>query len=239
MFTPIGFFQAAGGGLPAIYTTNLEQWFAPEAASDLTGYVTDQSGNARNGSVSNPNSYISYESTGAGLNYASQPLSPENVIDTQYLPNYKGAFTLQIWANITSTNSVPAFVNNRTTSAVTDRVAWTLSGTAHSLIVYSGGSATFNLTYTQPSSTWKMLTFTTNGSNSHQLWVDTSVQDSSATSYSGATAGADLRIGGQFKANTGRWITDASVGSWKIYSEELSVTEITTNYNAEKATYGL
>ena len=97
-FIPFGYFlkvQNAGGGLPAIYTTNLEQWFAPEAASDLSGYVTDQSGNTRNGSVSNPNSYISYESTGAGLNYTSQPLSPENVIDTAYLPDYKGAFTFR------------------------------------------------------------------------------------------------------------------------------------------------
>ena len=232
-------YGAAYSPLPSIYTTNLDQWFAPEAATSLSEYVVDQSGNSRDGSIGNPDSFLSYESTGVGLNYTAQPLSPENVIDTDYLPNYKSAFSMQIWANITSTNSVPAFVNNRTDGTTTNRVAWTINGTAHSLIIYSGTSATFNLTHTQTASTWNMLTFTTNGENSHKLYVDTSEQTSSTSTLSGTTEGDTLRIGGQFKGNTARWITDASVGSWKVYREELSLANITTNYNAEKATYGL
>ena len=241
MFTPFAYqgTKAAGGGLPAIYTTNLQQWFAPEAASDLTTYVTDQSGNGRDGSVSNPDSYLSYEATGVGLNYALQPITPENVINTLYEPNYKSAFTLQVWANITSTNSVPAFINNRKGSAVTDRFVWTLSGTNHSLIVYSGGSAAFNLTYTSPSSTWHLLTYTSDGSSDHRLYANLSQVNSSTSGIGASLPGVALDIGGQFKGNSGRWITDASIGSYKIYSEELTITEITTNYNAEKALYGL
>ena len=234
-------YGAVSAALPSIYTTNLDQWFAPEAATTLSEYVTDQSGNARNGSISNPDSFLSYESTGVGLNYTAQPLSPENVIDTDYLPNYKSAFTVQIWVkfDILNQESVPAFVNNRTTSAVDNRLAWTINGTQHSFIIYSGTSSTFNLTYTQALSTWKMMTFTTNGENSHKLYADTTSVSSGSTTMTGTTDGDPLRIAGQFKGNTNRWIKDASIGSYKIYSEELSLANITTNYNAEKATYGL
>lgn len=240
---PFGFLAgAAGGALPDIYTTNLDQWFAPEAATTVDEWVVDQSGNGRDGTVGGT------EWVWNGDNYPeiTSGTSTSNVITCNYKPDMSGNFTIQVWVNVITTSGTVGdadcgIVHNLTGGNSTDSFSFRARRTTNlaTFVRNSGGSVIFNTNYTGFWSSWQLATYTYNTSTGSVLYWGTTQKATSANT--GMSSGRDttMYLAGIFDNNTSNYFTAVKYGSYKVYSETLGLTEITQNYNAEKAHYGL
>lgn len=235
---PFGFLAGAAGGLPDILTTGLEQWFAPEVASSTSEFVIDQSGNARDGIVSGSWGYDISPQLVSNTNYS-------NAIETGYHVDLSGDFTVQIWAQIfdmnaggfeaglmhmlTNTGNSANALNFRFDRAL-DRLKYQLRA--------SSGAILNNVQYTGNEELWTMYTVTRNNSTSTAYaYANTTLI---GTGTGAMTSGQrDFYIAGLFDNNVNNYFTNVKIGSVKQYSVYHTSSDITTNFDAEKAYYGL
>ena len=247
---PWGFLAGAGaaGVLPDIYSgSNLDQWLAPEIASSTTDYAIDQSGNTRNATVAgsewiwNTNGYLEI-AAGTDTN---------NVVQLGYKPDMSNAFSFQVWVYVedTSGEAGPSdndcgVLHNLTTGASANSFSIRArSGDRTVTFMRASGGAIFNNTQSSSWDAWKCYTFTyllDAGTSDCRLYEGTTlIQESLGGPAMSTGQDTQMYLAGIFDGNSGNYFEKVKYGAYRVYSEELSSANITTNYNAEKAHYGL
>ena len=236
MFTPIGFYAAAAGG---IVTDNLEQWMDVTQGSEAL-VLTDQSGNGRNfTNDGSANDDFDYNTSTQVWDITSD--SANDAIGTGYEPTWTSAFSMDIWVNLTSTQGgAVSLVGNRV-AAGTDFFIIGANETNGKIDMYwIDGASEYFISPTPASSyfdsAWHHVAFTKASDGTGTLYVDGSSVGS--TSIAGSPANVySLSLMGKYLSN--RWFTNAKLGSYRVYSADIGSAGITQNYDAEKSHYGL
>ena len=247
LIQPYGFLGAAAAEaatLPNIYSgSNLEQWIAPEVSTSVSSFQTDYSGNGRDVSIGggewswNGDNYLEITAgTGTG-----------NSVDTLYKPDMSGDFTFQVWVWVVSTSGISGdadvgILHNLQTGVSANSFSFRARRTTtFTTFMRPAGSAIFNYNDAGGWGQWRMLTFTGNGTtNDMTLYWDDAVKHQNLAT-SGMSAGQDTQmyLAGIFDGNSSNYFTAVKYGAFRQYTEELTSTQVTTNFNAEKAHYGL
>ncbi len=244
MYQPFAFMASAGGGgLPDIYQgTNLEQWLAPEVAASTSDFETDQSGNGRDATIGgsewlwNASNYLEITSG----------TSTSNVVTTGYKPDMSNAFTYQVWVWVVSTSGTSGdadcgILHNLTGGNSANSFSWRARRTTtFTTFMRAGGSAIFSYNDTGGWGQWRMLTFTSSGTGDYTLyWDDAQKHQNLGASSMSSGQDTTMYLGGIFDGNTSNYFTAVKYGAYRVYTEELSSTNVQTNFDAEKAHYGL
>ncbi len=244
MYQPFAYMAAAAGGLPDIYTTGLEQWFAPELATSVSEFLTDQSGNARDGSSGGTqwnwdgsNNYV----------YLSSANTTDNVLNTDYHPSsLDTVFTLQIWAYMEAGGPSAGELGLLHQLQNTGNSANTMNLRASGTILKSQQRQSSNVFLTLNSvwNAWHMFTYSYDVNEissgvKQEFFLDDGTTSVTANTTIAVTNSTGFFVGGKFDNNVNNYWADLKVGSIKVYSTALTSTEVSTNYNAEKAHYGL
>lgn len=242
MFTPVGFYAAAGG---EIVTTNLEQWLDVVGAGGTeSSALADSSGNSRNAT----NSGLSWDGTNSWW-YVSSNTDWTKAIDTGYrLSNFGGSYsyTLECWINMQSVSGTGyvGIIHDRTGIFGDNFIEIAMGGADEgdvnfAILDTSANEGGANTPSTYPSQ-WVMLTFVNDGStNTMTIFVNgTSVATGDSSAVGNVNRAVDIHLYGAF-LRSNRWIEDAYFGSYRIYSAAHTATEALQNFEAEKSHFGL
>lgn len=243
---PFGFLAPSAGALPDIVTDSLEQWFAPEAASDMSEWVVDQSGNGRDGTVGGA------EWSWAEGDYAAitSGTSTSNVITTNYKPDMSAEWTFQVWINVVTTSGVSGdadcgilhnLQDSNSLNALTMRARRT-DNFASTVFASSGGAGAVNMNVNLTGfwNSWQCATLTYDPvTEGCKLYWGTTLKATNGTKSMTSGKGTTMWLAGLFDGNSSNYFTEVYYGAYRVYTKYLNSTEITQNYDAEKAHYGL
>lgn len=192
---------------------------------------TDLSGNGNNGT------FTATPSIAGGI----ITLNGTYQVTTTNLINNPTAFSLEIWfrTNSASGRKLIGLENSQTGAAsVWDRMLYV--NTSGQLIwgVFAGSQNTTNLGAVNDNAWRQVITTYDNGTTLH-LFNATQVASNSATAsnFNGWWRIFGNTIAGWPNSNDGGFIGDGSIV--RIYNRALSASEITQNFNANKARFGL
>lgn len=235
MFTPIGFFGAAGA---QVVTDSLEQWVDP-----LVSSTVDQSGNGRNvtlngGLSTSGGVYIldgssKYINGGWGqtltttwtwcgwfkVNAGGIGTAPTNII-TNYITSTTPFFSMHVYGSSHPTRPGGVFFHGRTTGGneipereieVNDMRG---DGWHYWCCAYNGATGAYY--------GWKDGSLVNSGTDAGET--------------GNYTSGQNLAIYGGHLA---RFFSDAEGGPFQIYSKKLSDDEVLQNFDADKSRFGL
>ncbi len=249
MFTaPFSYLATPAGGLPDIYIgSNLDQWLAPEIATSTSEYLIDQSGNARNATLGGT------EWVWNGGNYLeiTSGTSTSNVVNLGYKPDMSNAFSYQVWVYVEDTTGEAGpgdndcgILHNLTTGNSANSFSFRARSVDRTVtFMRAGGGAIFNNTQNGTWDNWICYTFTyllDAGTSDCRLYEGTNlVQETLGGPAMSSGQDTQMYLAGIFDGNTTNYFEKVRYGAYRVYSEELSSANITTNYNAEKAHYGL
>ena len=238
MFTPIGYFAPTGVAPGPIVTASLEQWLDVTQGSEAAA-LTDQSGNGRN-ATNNGGGNITYNTGTKVFDIACT--ADGQYIDTAYEPAWTSDWTIEIWAKMTSVAGAGgiSLVGNRE-SAGTDFYIVSANETNGKIETYWIDAANVADISPTPSASYFDGSYhhivAVNDSATLRLYVDTTeIGTFSVSGFGAPSNGNNLSLMGNYLT---KYWDDANMGSYRVYSAALSPSEITQNYNAEKAHYGL
>jgi len=240
MFTPIGFFAAAGGG--SVITDNLEQWLDVVGAGGTeSSALTDSSGNGRNAT----NSGLTWDGTNSWWYVSGNSDWTKHIASGYRLSNFGGSYdwTLECWANVeTLVGGGTGLIHNRSSTYGNNfvQIGPNASYYGESGIADTVSNEAIINTGESMQNTWVLLTATNNGStNTMKVFINGVEKGSTSTSaIVNVDRAENLSLYGKFVRNI-RWIQDAKFGSYRIYSAAHTATEALQNYNAEKSHFGL
>lgn len=229
--------------IPDPVTSNLVLYYDPSNSSSYSGSgttINDLSGNGLNGTMSN----ITFISPYFSYNGSSSQVS---VADNSLLEPGSGNWTMEVWVNQSASGndvvlgkfdpgglSADVSYSIRTTGTTYYAQIGSGSGSGSSLFVnstnYSGTIGSWSqIVYVFKNGATKTLQTFVNGSSigtvSHNL---SSILNTSANLYLGSYNNGEYP----------QWY-DGKIGITRLYSEALSSSEVSQNYNADKSKYGL
>ena len=239
MFTPIGFYAAAGA---SIITDNLEQWMDVVAAggSESTA-LTDASGNGRNLT----NNGISWDSSNNWF-YLSSNSNYLLGIDTNYrLSNIGGNadWAIEMWVRAQDIGPGDASVFGIRTSNYTPNY-WEFNMRDEldfgCVLNDTDGDEAGTLNGTVHNDEWVLMNFSNDSATTTCYITANGVREASfSTSAIGTIDKAiDVQLLGPRRSSNMYW-ADAQFGSYRIYSKHFTEEECLNNFNAEKSHFGL
>jgi hypothetical protein len=221
---------------------NLRLYFNPASylsypSSGTT--VNDLSGNSLNGTLSNTTFNKSYFTFNGSNSTLSSP-------DSALIEPGSGDFTVEVWVN----HSVIAG-NSRCILSKTDggnANDWgyglrTSSSGATFMEIGNGSTSTTSPSYTLSTNTWYQVVgvFTNISSNSIELYVNGVSRGSSSHSFASVRNTTSSLSIGSFNNNIGgfgQWV-NGKIGIVRLYSSALSASDVSKNFEANRATYGI
>jgi len=221
---------------------NLRLYFNPASylsypSSGTT--VNDLSGNSLNGTLSNTTFNKSYFTFNGSNSTLSSP-------DSALIEPGSGDFTVEVWVN----HSVIAG-NSRCILSKTDggnANDWgyglrTSSSGATFMEIGNGSTSTTSPSYTLSTNTWYQVVgvFTNISSNSIELYVNGVSRGSSSHSFASVRNTTSSLSIGSFNNNIGgfgQWV-NGKIGIVRMYSSALSASDVSKNFEANRATYGI
>lgn len=226
----------SAGSAPAIITTGLQINLATAPSTATVGTTwTDTSGNSNNGTLAGNNSYLSYTSNdGGGISISGSETG--TYISTSYNIS-SNTFTISMIASLNPTTFWSTMWGNDSWSAGKGYLAYFLSTTSLN-VGSASGTANFTVSNITNINVWD---FVISGTSVTVYQNGTSLGTKTFTGPSGGYATTGLYFASRH-ANSGIGPTDNCVGTYyamRVYNVALNSTQITNNYNAVGATYGL
>ena len=239
MFTPIGFYAAAGA---SIITDNLEQWMDVVAAggSESTA-LTDASGNGRDLT----NNGISWDGTNSWF-FLSSNTDYNKGIDSNYrLPNLGDgtSWAMEMWVRAQDVGPGDASLfGNRTSALSNNWFEWNMRDELDfgGVLVDDAGNEAGTLNGTVHDDEWVLMNLSVDGSTDTAYVTANGVQQAtfSTSAIQTLDRAIDVQVLGPRRSSNMYW-GDAQFGSYRIYSKYMTTEECLNNFNAEKSHFGL
>ena len=224
---------------PAFITSNLNLWYDFNNSSSYPGSgttITDLSGNSNTGTLS---ATTTYTSSPGRLTFANA----SQITTTTSFANPQ-TFTVGVWFRTSSASGrkICGFENPQTGTTLTsyDRHFWVGSTGLLKWGVYSGTANIYNTTLTVTDNTWREAVCSYSG-NVSSIYVNGALSGTisgAAENYTGwwrvAGYGAQSWETG---FTNGYWTGD--IGMFYVYSTALNATQISSNFEANRARFGL
>jgi hypothetical protein len=227
----------------SVTASNLILYYNPSKLNSYPGSgttITDLSGNALNGTMSN----ITYTSPYFSYNGSSSQIS---IADSTSLEPGSGDWTMEVWVNqsVAGNDVVLGKFDSGGTAADVSYSIRTTSTTYYAQFgsgTGSGGTLYQNSSnHTGTLNTWYQIVyvFTNVAANTLETFVNGSSIGSvnhSLTSLLNTTT--NLYIGSYNGGEFSQWF-EGKIGITRLYNKALTSTEVLNNYNANKTTYSL
>ena len=217
-----------------------------DAATYTSGLTwTDSSGNGKNANIAGAVSTYTVNGYNVirfnGSAFANAYLGFGTTLDTT------AGYTFDVWAqpaaSDTSYTLITEWQNNTVNSGWLDAQMGFLSNNRIVAGYFSGGVSTATPTPVTAGGTWYNITFTYNGVNNGNLYINGSkvattgyaVKSNPGSTFLslGKSDGFGGYLGGVINNFTG------NIGAWKVYNKNLSDAEILQNFNALRSRYGI
>ena len=187
----------------------------------------DLSGNGNNGTLTNG---PSFQSTNQGIIEFDGTNDYVNVANSDTLDGFSSV-TFEAWVNPDNSASYRRIFDKNYNNSYNFSLA-----NNNTFYIYINGSFSNSNTTVNPDE-WQLLTATYNGTSAIFYKNGSIVQTNAFAHGAVGTNSDDLRIGTNYNSTTSQF--NGHIGLCKIYSKELTASEVLQNYNATKTRFGL
>lgn len=221
---------------------NLRLYFNPDSylsypSSGTT--INDLSGNSLNGTLSNTTFNKSYFTFNGSNSTLSSP-------DSALIEPGSGDFTVEVWVNHSVIAGSSRCILSKTDGG--NAADWgyglrTSSSGATFMEIGNGSTSTTSPSYTLSTNTWYQVVgvFTNISSNSIELYVNGVSRGSSSHSFASVRNTTSSLSIGSFNNNIGgfgQWV-NGKIGIVRLYSSALSASDVSKNFEANRSIYGI
>jgi hypothetical protein len=221
-------------------STNLVAYYNPDLTSSYPGTGTtlfDISGNGLNGTMSNityTDPYFAYNGTSSQVNI------PDNAL----LEPGSGSWTMEAWVYLSNSSVNRVILGKFDPGGGSNDVSYSMritSANAYAQMGDGAGSYVNSTLYTLPFNTWKQIVYV--WKNGATKTLETFVNGSSIGSVNHSlnsilNTPANLYIGSYNGGEFDQWM-NGRIGIVRLYNAALTAGQVSQNFNANKATYGL
>lgn len=206
----------------------------PGSGSTIYDLVGSTNGSFQGGTYVDSNGHLILDGANDCINFGTISTSVPAAL-------YNTSWSISAWCNNDDSGESFQYFWSQWTSGGSNRFDFFRSTGTDSLafrVDVSSSAIQVGASGQFPSSSWQYVTANFNDStNTISLYRNTSFL-TSGTSQNTANVSKSFRIGSNgSSAGSNEW--RGKLGAFHVYDRELSASEITQNYNATKATYGL
>ena len=225
----------------ASVTSNLVAYYNPDLTSSYPGTGTtlfDISGNGLNGTMSNityTDPYFTYNGTSSQVNI------PDNAL----LEPGSGSWTMEAWAYLSNTGAgAKTILGKFDPGGGAQDVSYSMRiSTANAYAQMGDGTGAYvdSTSYTLTINTWTHIVYVwTNGATKTlQTYINgTSIGSVSHTLSSILNTPSNLYLGSYNGGEYSQWM-NGRIGITRLYNAALTTAQVSQNFNANRATYGL
>ena len=225
----------------ASVTSNLVAYYNPDLTSSYPGTGTtlfDISGNGLNGTMSNityTDPYFTYNGTSSQVNI------PDNAL----LEPGSGSWTMEAWAYLSNTGAgAKTILGKFDPGGGSQDVSYSMRiSTANAFAQFGDGTGAYvdSTSYTLTINTWTHIVYVwTNGATKTlQAYINgTSIGSVSHTLSSILNTPSNLYLGSYNGGEYSQWM-NGRIGITRLYNAALTTAQVSQNFNANRATYGL
>ena len=225
----------------ASVTSNLVAYYNPDLTSSYPGTGTtlfDISGNGLNGTMSNityTDPYFTYNGTSSQVNI------PDNAL----LEPGSGSWTMEAWAYLSNTGAgAKTILGKFDPGGGAQDVSYSMRiSTANAYAQMGDGTGAYvdSISYTLTINTWTHIVYVwTNGATKTlQTYINgTSIGSVSHTLSSILNTPSNLYLGSYNGGEYSQWM-NGRIGITRLYNAALTTAQVSQNFNANRATYGL
>jgi hypothetical protein len=222
-------------------TSNLVAYYNPDLTSSYPGTGTtlfDISGNGLNGTMSNityTDPYFTYNGTSSQVNI------PDNAL----LEPGSGSWTMEAWAYLSNTGAgTKTILGKFDPGGSAADVSYSIRiSTANAFAQFGDGTGAYvdSTSYTLTINTWTHIVYVwTNGATKTlQTYINgTSIGSVSHTLSSILNTPSNLYLGSYNGGEYSQWM-NGRIGITRLYNAALTTAQVSQNFNANRATYGL
>ena len=222
-------------------TSNLVAYYNPDLTSSYPGSGTtlyDVSGNGLNGTMSNityTDPYFTYNGTSSQVNI------PDNAL----LEPGSGNWTMEAWAYLSNTGpGTKTILGKFDPGGQSQDVSYSMriaTATAFAQIGDGTGSYVNSTSYTIPLNTWVQIVYV--WKNDATKTLETYINGTSIGSVNHSLSGilntpSNLYLGSYNDGEYSQYF-NGRIGITRLYNAALTTTQVSQNFNANRATYGL
>jgi hypothetical protein len=220
-------------------STNLVAYYNPDLTSSYPGTGTtlfDISGNGLNGTMSN----ITYTDPYFAYNGTSSQVS---IADNALLEPGSGDWTMEVWVYLSSGSGAKVVLGKFDPGGGAQDVSYSIriSGAGIFAQIGNGANVVDTSPYTLTLNTWTHVTYVWKNvaSNSLEAYINGVSVGSVAHSFSSIlNTTANLYIGSYNGGEYSQYM-NGRIGIVRLYNAALTAGQVSQNFNANKATYGL
>ena len=222
-------------------TSNLVAYYNPDLTSSYPGTGTtlfDISGNGLNGTMSDityTDPYFTYNGTSSQVNI------PDNAL----LEPGSGSWTMEAWAYLSNTGAgAKTILGKFDPGGGAQDVSYSMRiSTANAYAQFGDGTGAYvdSTSYTLTINTWTHIVYVwTNGATKTlQSYINgTSIGSVSHTLSSILNTPSNLYLGSYNGGEYSQWM-NGRIGITRLYNAALTTAQVSQNFNANRATYGL
>ena len=225
----------------ASVTSNLVAYYNPDLTSSYPGTGTtlfDISGNGLNGTMSNityTDPYFTYNGTSSQVNI------PDNAL----LEPGSGSWTMEAWAYLSNTGAgAKTILGKFDPGGGAQDVSYSMRiSTANAFAQFGDGTGAYvdSTSYTLTINTWTHIVYVwTNGATKTlQTYINgTSIGSVNHSLSSILNTPSNLYLGSYNGGEYSQWM-NGRIGITRLYNAALTTAQVSQNFNANRATYGL
>ena len=222
-------------------TSNLVAYYNPDLTSSYPGTGTtlfDISGNGLNGTMSNityTDPYFTYNGTSSQVNI------PDNAL----LEPGSGSWTMEAWAYLSNTGAgAKTILGKFDPGGGAQDVSYSMRiSTANAFAQFGDGTGAYvdSTSYTLTINTWTHIVYVwTNGATKTlQTYINgTSIGSVNHSLSSILNTPSNLYLGSYNGGEYSQWM-NGRIGITRLYNAALTTAQVSQNFNANRATYGL
>jgi hypothetical protein len=223
------------------YTTSgLQLHYNPANISSYSGTgttINDLSGNGLSGTMSN----ITYTSPYFAYNGTSSQVSiPDNAL----LEPGSGDFTMEVWVKQTNATGSQVILGKFSPGGGSDDVSYAIRLTTGGVVradYGNGSTAVSTTTYNMTLNTWYQIVYVFNNiaNNNIYTYVNGALQSTNTHSFASILNTSTNLYLGSYNNNEFSQFWAGQTGIVSYYNRALTASQIATNYQVSKATYGL
>jgi hypothetical protein len=240
-FQPFAYFRTpppTGGGGGGYVTENLEMYYDygntssyPGSGTTVYDLISNTAGTITNGTYSS--------SEGGYMDFAAGGYV-DTTINMNTLLTNNTSWTFEAWYSRPEYNSTTGFNNfliGGVASTISTIFVYSNTGTDFGANVYNGGDSYLDgLQAYMSKNQFNQLVFVGNATSNVKVYINTVEAATGLGGFKNLFANQTVALPG--RADIGdRWQGKFSIG--RLYSAALTTTQITQNFNADKARYGL
>ena len=228
----VGAGGVGGGGGPAYVTTGLTVHLdaADPASYPGTGTLwTDLTGHGYNATL---NTGVTYSSANSAMLFNGATTATATIVSSTLASSLTNNFTVEAWYQ--SNNNHPEIIANGSGGSGFVFGYFSVNPTNWKVTKY--GVVDIYIGSIPQNTTWHQVVVTYSSTTGTRVYVDGSLSGSNASVVNLRAGNSTFTIG---KGESTSYMHNGNIGIFRLYTNVLSASDVTQNFNANRARYGI